>query len=189
MASHQSNMELRPLIIGMFASLLAGCSNGQPADASRPIIFSDTTKNFSVEIPKNATNKYLRKDKSAAFATYLAPTTDYQLSDYLIEIYPPESISTLSACSPSKLGISQINALPSTSGKAEWGKVDYWDKLVKGEPMDLDVICTNYGIPHIPYIYGFCSEKDKRTVVICVNEMQDNPELAKQIFETFRWTN
>lgn len=38
-------------------------------------------------------------------------------------------------------------------------------------------------------MYGFCSEKDGKTVVICISQMTDDPDLAKQIFETFRWTD
>jgi hypothetical protein len=36
--------------------------------------------------------------------------------------------------------------------------------------------------------YAMCSEKDGKTVVICISQMKDDPEMAKQIFETFRWT-
>ncbi|MDD4319841.1 MAG: hypothetical protein PHW10_05990 [Candidatus Peribacteraceae bacterium] len=37
--------------------------------------------------------------------------------------------------------------------------------------------------------YALCSEKDGKTVLICVTQVIDNPDLAKQIFETFRWTD
>jgi hypothetical protein len=36
--------------------------------------------------------------------------------------------------------------------------------------------------------YAMCSEKDGKTVVICISQMKDDPEMAKDIFETFRWT-
>jgi hypothetical protein len=35
--------------------------------------------------------------------------------------------------------------------------------------------------------YALCSEKDGKTVLICISQVTDNPDLAKQIFETFRW--
>jgi hypothetical protein len=35
--------------------------------------------------------------------------------------------------------------------------------------------------------YALCSEKDGKTVVICISQMQDDPKLAQEIFETFRW--
>jgi hypothetical protein len=37
-------------------------------------------------------------------------------------------------------------------------------------------------------VYALCSEKDGKTVVICISQMTDNREQAKEIFETFRWT-
>lgn len=36
--------------------------------------------------------------------------------------------------------------------------------------------------------YSLCSEKDGKTVVICISQMTDNPQLAEDIFKTFRWT-
>jgi hypothetical protein len=37
--------------------------------------------------------------------------------------------------------------------------------------------------------YALCSEKNGKTIVICVSQVTDNPDFAKQIFETFRWTD
>lgn len=36
--------------------------------------------------------------------------------------------------------------------------------------------------------YALCSEKNGKTVVICISQVTDDPDLAEQIFETFRWT-
>jgi len=35
--------------------------------------------------------------------------------------------------------------------------------------------------------YAFCSERDSKQVVICISQVTDNPELAEEIFKTFRW--
>jgi hypothetical protein len=37
--------------------------------------------------------------------------------------------------------------------------------------------------------YALCSGKDGKTVVICISQVTDNPDLARRIFETFRWTD
>jgi len=36
--------------------------------------------------------------------------------------------------------------------------------------------------------YALCSEKDGKRVVVCIQQMTDNPKLAEEIFSTFRWT-
>ena len=35
--------------------------------------------------------------------------------------------------------------------------------------------------------YVLCSQKDGKQVLICVSEITDNPQLAEQIFSTFKW--
>ncbi len=47
----------------------------------------------------------------------------------------------------------------------------------------------DYELEHGLYsAYALCSEKDGKTVVICVSQVTDDPDLARSIFETFRWT-
>lgn len=36
--------------------------------------------------------------------------------------------------------------------------------------------------------FALCSEGNGKTVLVCITQMTDNPDLAKEIFETFRWT-
>jgi hypothetical protein len=48
----------------------------------------------------------------------------------------------------------------------------------------------NYEIEHGLYsAYAFCAEKDGKAVAICIQQMTDNEAMAKEIFETFRWTD
>lgn len=35
--------------------------------------------------------------------------------------------------------------------------------------------------------YVMCSEKEEKSVLICISQIKDNEPLAKQIFETFQW--
>ncbi len=52
-------------------------------------------------------------------------------------------------------------------------------------PREYTDICGPYTVNHT--MYAFCSQKDSKTVVICFSQMTDNPELAEEIFKTFRW--
>ena len=68
----------------------------------------------------------------------------------------------------------------------KWGKFDWQHQrdLPIGEGYF-------YCMPSEPLnsLYVLCSEKDNKTVLICISQVTDNPDLAKQIFETFRWTD
>jgi len=45
-----------------------------------------------------------------------------------------------------------------------------------------------YEVEHGMYsAYALCSEKDGKRVVVCIQQMTDNPKLAEEIFSTFRW--
>jgi len=62
------------------------------------------------------------------------------------------------------------------------GKVDY--------PLDYSSTpivpdCRPYRPSTASYI--LCSEKDGKQAVICVTQVTDNPNLAEEIFSTFRW--
>ena len=103
-------------------------------------------------------------------------------------------------CSPSLTGASQTERLAHANGKAEWGRLDWtqWRRIDKAYPDALcqvplehcgDVDEWSYeGCQKGQAAYALCSEKDGKTVVICISQMTDNPEQAKEIFETFRWT-
>lgn len=102
-----------------------------------------------------------------------------------------------SSCSPDVTGLTSesVSPLPNTGGKTLWGKeprpspYGYSDALCR--TMVTTLTKTEYwqntGIERSA-AYVLCSEKDGKTVVICITQMTDNPAIAKQIFETFRWT-
>jgi len=108
--------------------------------------------------------------------------------DVFADIYHPNS-----SCSPRLTGTSQTTEIPNTNGKTYWGRMDVWDNT-DGEGVEFpsywkEVICP-YNEPSSGIqTYALCSEKNNRTVVICMTQQTDNPSLAKQIFETFRWTD
>jgi len=88
-------------------------------------------------------------------------------------------------CSPDTIGASFINKMGIVE-ESFWGKVDYYDIYWSGDfPNATSPVCR-YSVGEVGY--GFCSQRDNKTVIICVEQLQDDPQLAKEIFETFRWT-
>ena len=80
-----------------------------------------------------------------------------------------------------------MTPLTETNGKAEWGKVDYWDRFYTGDFPNMQEPLCRYPVDEGAAGYALCSEKDGKTVIICISQMKDDPDLAKEIFETFRW--
>lgn len=105
-----------------------------------------------------------------------------QSSDYDMKI-----MAAHQPCSPSLTGASHMTPLPKANGKTEWGKVDYWDLFYTGDFPNMQEPLCRPPVEKGAAAYALCSEKDGKTVVICISQMQDDPVLAKEIFETFRW--
>ena len=88
-------------------------------------------------------------------------------------------------CSPELTGASETTKLTTANGMAEWGRVNIFDSGGMDFPPDFKDLCR-------PPVYGsayvFCSEKEEKTVVVCISQVKDDAELAKKIFETFKWT-
>ena len=111
-----------------------------------------------------------------------------------------------SSCSPSSpsppsfyAGPREATALESANGDASWWR--FTDTEMTSANVEPDQLCkppapTGKCVNRKPFeycddgrrVYALCSEKDGKTVVICISQMKDDPELAKQIFETFKWT-
>lgn len=167
---------------------LGGCTNIQQVKEVDSVTEMSDWDWFSVKAQTTFTEHIMRDDGSVAFTTYNTATTKREDADFSAHIYP----SLSSQCSPSLTGTSQIESLASANAKATWGRVNYEDGY-GGEgwqyPYDIkEVVCKIEGTPPPTSAYALCSEKDGKTVVICISQMTDNPEQAKQIFETFRWT-
>lgn len=69
----------------------------------------------------------------------------------------------------------------------QWGKVDFFEIYGMDYELNKEPLCHPKSGKD-GAAYALCSEKDGKTVLICVSQVTDNPELARQIFETFRWT-
>ena len=168
--------------------LVSGCTDihSTPVNESGWIEMSDW-KWFSIQAPNSFQEHILRDDGSVALTTYDTSTTQRSSHHYSVYLHP----SLSKQCSRHITGASQTKSLPKADGMAAWGRVDYWDnhELEGWEYQEWnDVVCTYAGNPGPKAVYALCSEKDDKTIVICINQMSDNPSLAKQIFETFRWT-
>lgn len=48
----------------------------------------------------------------------------------------------------------------------------------------------DYEVAHGMYsAYAFCAEKDGKAVAICIQQMTDDEDMAREIFESFDWTD
>lgn len=136
---------------------------------------------FSIKPSITFTEKFIRSDGSIAWINYNDNTAHRASGDILVELYNLKN----QICSSSLHGASETVSLFS-SENSNWGKVDFFE--INGHDFEGNPpICEPYG-GETAEAYVLCSEKDGKTVVICINEMTNNPELAKEIFETFKWT-
>ena len=177
----------------LFTFLLAACNQSLSSDDSignRQLStgwhsYTNTAFNYTIDVPIAA---YIpNKSETGAqifFGNIPFMGKGAKADAYDVLLYGKRS----SPCVPSLTGTSQVTSVPNANEKAEWGSVDIWKSLERNgwdPPYDpQNVVCT----PATKNVYAFCSEKDGKTVVICINQMTDNPALAKEIFETFRWT-
>ncbi len=179
---------MRNLIL-LTALLLSACTQNLKTADSHAKLLELGDLNYSIQIPNVP---YVKKLDDGNVAATSQPDDPMTLKDWRIEIFEKD---VPTSCSSSITGASEMAPIQGASKGTVWGKVDYWDRFNSdkgghgvGGGIDGRVVCTNYGIPIYPAIYGLCSEKDGKTVVICINQMTDNEPLAKSIFETFRWT-
>ena len=170
--------------------LLAGCNSiNQPngAISSDSYQYSNTKFGYDITIPKTATGKNTPEDSYAGFGTYSRLKNDPRPEDLQIKILAGNELPKNSPCSPSLTGATETTPLLHANGKAEWGRAN-WKELQKQEgyipPFNTENIKCGGGTND----YAFCSQKDGKTVVICIKQQRDNPELAKQIFDSFKWT-
>lgn len=169
------------------ALLLCGCSGNIPTSSGNGqkgnMIEISDWENFSIKSKVLFKEHIVRDDKSVALTTYSTKTTLRNNDDFSIHLYNNLS----KPCSPAITGASESISIEEGS---HWGKVDFFEKYgSEGGVIDYAgerPLCAQPG--SAAHRYAFCSEKDGKTVVICISQMTDNPELAEEIFSTFRWT-
>lgn len=179
------------ILIALFVCSCGANSNTPQATGSSENL--SAWQDFSLLSKVPFSEKYERADGSISWINYNDNTISRKSGDILLEMY--HFVDQQKSCSPLITGVTNLSSLPNTNGG--WGRVDAFDaRDIKGgwpEGYELPesiftILCTNSGLPITTKTYAFCSEKNSKTVVICINPIKDDPEMAKQIFESFRWT-
>lgn len=180
-------------------SLIGGC--GMPPhknmEVSEKFYKYKSTLGFDMEVPKDFSYSQNAPSNLYYYFGY-AQNNEFDLST--IEVYP-----SFSACSTFALGVSDLKESELDRMKVWTGLVDAYDvgilydyaggeeppcvppalKFAKKAPDDYGDSMTRIDNSAA---YALCSEKDGKRVVVCVQQMTDNPELAEEIFSTFQWT-
>jgi hypothetical protein len=162
--------------VRIFCSLMAlfalvGCNKKHIIPTEKNIA---TGSGFYVGSTIDLPYKYLREDKSIALTNFQAPKLKLDASDVAIEIFQYSKCDLLG---PSKKFILKYG---------KWGRVDFWDNRYDG--MDIQDEYPFCRPPSKGNAYAFCAEKGGKAVAICIQQMTDDEAMAKQIFESFRWT-
>ena len=91
---------------------------------------------------------------------------------------------TLSSCT--QMGVTTPATTMQESARILEGKIDFFDTYGHDYEPLLEPVCRPLegGAG-----YALCSEYKGKFIVVCIIQRTDNPALAKQIFETFRWTD
>ncbi|MFA6039407.1 MAG: hypothetical protein WCV62_05515 [Candidatus Peribacteraceae bacterium] len=168
-------------------ALLINCSGIVPDENNGGTNNLATQSYYSLNTTRTFNYRYTRSDGSISYTNFSAPKFQFYPQDLIVEIYELNSVP----CSSSITGASQTKVISDANGYAAWGRMDAWDgRGLEGweYPVNWEqIICKQEGTPLPTSVYAFCAEKDERTVVICMNQMTDNPQLAEEIFNTFRW--
>lgn len=148
-------------------------------------------KDLSIQIPGDMF-KFENSETETAFSTN--PTNDPpKPSDFYVNIYAPANLP----CEPGYIGNSKVNKFEKDNEKSIWAKMEMLSTYDR-PPSSLCAInapdCTQRELfegtcKTKTATYAFCSVKEDKEVAICIQQMTDNQELAKQIFESFRWTD
>jgi hypothetical protein len=175
-------MKSANFFFGIAVVVVAGCSSTQLVDTDIPkewIELSSEDK-FTTSGPPELSKKISRDDGSIAFINFNNNTPFHKPGDFMVELY-----SDSKNCN--YLGTSNTKLKKGQNITYAWGKIDAYENLGVGEAADVkqDPICMPDGEEGAAYI--FCSQKDNKRVAICISQTKDDPELAEQIFSTFRW--
>ncbi len=170
---------MKLLLVSIIPLLLGACTGSEDLTVNSHVKLPVYESSFGYRITALAGYAYAEKAPSGEYFYFGYPSNgaNGMRAIELHELHSP--------CSPSLTGASQTEPLIISNGKAGWGRADIWE-LSKQEGYMFDT--SNMKCGAAPHAYAFCSENDGKTVVICISQMTDNREQAKEIFETFRWT-
>jgi hypothetical protein len=186
--------------------VFAGCSGGQPLASNGSICvdghsctktFESPEKGYSIDVPVEFSRwtTFSEGMTGPSYPYFTTPLAENQQPNKAVTIFYPSG-----SCSPSLTGTSEVTDLLGTNEHVSWGKLDssqwsqdkaYPDALCKVPLVNCpqEEYWSGKGCQGPGSAYALCSEKDGKTVVICISQMTDDPQLAEDIFKTFRWTD
>jgi hypothetical protein len=178
--------------------LLAACSytDAGTQDHKNDFFSYQSPVGFSIQVPNTfGASGYAPSGKYY----YFGYAEDNPIGIRTVEMYPDYL-----TCTPFALGVSDLQEQAVDGAKVWTGLVDaydYWGyatyELDHENPPPCQPPVRKYANAENGELteridetsaYVLCSEKDDKRVVVCIQQMTDNPELAEEIFSTFRWT-
>jgi len=160
---------------------------------------------FSIIVPGNVFNLHGNTGGDTWLTIYKNNTPNpAEEIESAIHILP----DTQFTCTPFALGVSKLQERELEGTKVWTGRVDVFDYsgyihnypheengLLPCRPPVIGYAPLPEGAPEgsmeggkSSFAYALCSEKDGKRVVVCIQQMTDNPALAEEIFSTFKWT-
>jgi hypothetical protein len=91
------------------------------------------------------------------------------------------------SCSQAITGASSLKPISAERPNLLFGRVDLFDTQYENESVDPQGNSFCHPTPNNRNTYALCTNNKERTLVVCLNQATDSPDLAKQIFETFQW--
>jgi hypothetical protein len=190
----------------IFLLLLTGCTFSAEDISELPkdwFKYSNTLLNYSIDIPARIfiPNKDPNRDQ-VGFGNirYTGIGKVSSGSELNIILFGRNPV----ACTPFALGVSDLQEREVEGTKVWTGRVDAFDSWgyatyevdYEDPPPCMPPVESYRPLPGGDWAeridgtqaYALCSEKDGKRVVVCVQQMTDNPKLAEEIFSTFRWT-
>ncbi len=169
----------------LFVSMIfvAGCSmQNQPIQSNS---LSMDFRDMTIEIPSDFKESTIRNNGSLTYWNYNELTAHRNPEDVLITLYKLSS-----PCSFAITGASQTTDILETGGKTVWGRVDWLDHgfgEVNWEKYPEEPKCRPAGANATGGGYALCSERNNKTILICISQFTKDENMAKSIFKTFKW--
>ncbi len=168
-------MKKEPVLFGCV--LMVACASGR--------LFSDFDFGYSLKVP----NSFMENGTKGK-TTASGKNSNYSLVNIADSVDIDIFHEVNADCLPNITGALETKPI---SSNGAWGEVTGFRS--PADPETPEAYCMPQYLfmgttrkQGIANNYAFCSIKDNKTVVICIDQTKDDPEMAKQIFESFRWT-
>lgn len=174
----ERNLTLK--IISIACLLFFGCAKNMPtlSAAADSKLYTNTAFMYSIQIPEQAYAIRSLTGSDIGFGTF-GILEDPNLEDFGIHIYSFNQKN----CPP--LAVTKPQQRKSQGAIISFGKVDDYEQYT-GDAFAPRIYCAPW--KPITSSYVLCSENNDRAVLVCINQVQDNPAIAEEIFSTFHWT-